>query len=79
MMNPVAGITVADGLLSLVGARPAGPAARRDIAPVEPVRRPSSHDRLDLSPGALVAAGSQGSTQVHRPDDGIGGLIDVLA
>jgi hypothetical protein len=79
MMEPVAGITVVDGMLSLVGVRPAGPAARRGIAPVEPARRPSYDDHLDLSPGARAAVHGQGSTQVHQPDGGIGRLIDVVA
>jgi hypothetical protein len=79
MMDPVAGITVVDGMLSLVGVRPAGPAARRGLAPVEPARRLSHHDQLDLSPGAMAAAHGQGSTKVHQPDDGIGRLIDVVA
>ncbi|MHC5005795.1 MAG: hypothetical protein ACYTGF_00370 [Planctomycetota bacterium] len=79
MLNPVAGITVVDGMLSLVGVRPAGPAARKGIAPVEPARRPSYDDHLDLSPRARAAVQGQGSTQVHQPVDGIGRLIDVLA
>ena len=79
MMEPVAGITVVDGMLSLVGVRPAGTAARRGIAPVEPARRPSYDDHLDLSPGARAAIHNPGSTQVHQPDEGIGRLIDVLA
>ena len=79
MMEPVAGITVFDGMLGLVGVRPAGPAARRGIAPVEPARRPSYDDHLDLSPGARAAVHGQRSTHVHQADEGIGRLIDVLA
>jgi hypothetical protein len=79
MMDPVAGITVVDGMLSLVGVRPAGPAARKGLAPVEPTRRPSYDDHLDLSPGARAAAHGQGSMHLHQPDHGIGRLIDVVA
>ena len=78
-MDPVAGITVFDGMLGLVGVRPAGPAVRRDIAPVEPARRASYEDHVDLSPGARAMAHGQGSPNVHQPDDGIGRLIDALA
>ena len=78
-MDPVAGITVLDGMLRLVSVRPAGPATRRGIAPVEPARRASCEDHVDLSPGTRAAAHGQGSPKVNQSDDGIGRPIDLLA
>jgi hypothetical protein len=79
MMDPVAGITVFDGMATLAGVRPAGPPARRGIAPVEPARRLSAEDHVDLSPHAWAAAHGRGSATVHQADGGIGRLVDVLA
>jgi hypothetical protein len=83
MMDPVAGITVFDGMATLAGVRPAGTPVRRGIAPVEPARRLSPEDHVDLSPQArnAMAAGRAAprSDAVAPADDGIGRLVDVLA
>ncbi|MHC4081668.1 MAG: hypothetical protein ACYS15_02925 [Planctomycetota bacterium] len=78
-MDPVAGITVFDGMLRLVGVRSARPPARKGIPPVEPAHRLSSRDHLDLSSDARAAAHGHSSAKVAHAAGSIGRLIDVLA